>query len=213
MNPGEKIVGQRGRGLFIVIEGIDGTGKSTLSVALQQELMLRGVDCLCTFEPSDGVWGKRLRESFSSSERLLPHQELELFIKDRQDHVKNTLIPAIEAGKVVVCDRYYFSTMAYQGARGMDMEKIRRQNQEFAPVPDVVFLLELPVDQALDRITGGRGEKLNSFEKEEYLRKVAENFNSLKDEYIVRIDASRPQDELLLEAMRHIKPLLGLGKV
>ncbi len=204
-------MGQRGRGLFIVIEGIDGTGKSTLSAALQQELMRLGVDCLCTFEPSDGVWGKRLRESFSSPERLLPHQELELFIKDRQDHVKNTLTPAIEAGKVVVCDRYYFSTMAYQGARGMDMEEIRHMNQ-FAPVPDVVFLLELPVEQAIERITGGRGERLNSFEKEEYLRKVATNFNSLKDEYIVRMDASRPPDELVQQAMRHIEPLLGLDK-
>lgn len=205
-------MGQRGRGLFVVIEGIDGTGKSTLSAALQQELMRRGVDCLCTFEPSDGVWGKRLRESFASPERLRPHEELELFIKDRQDHVMNTLMPAMEAGKVVVCDRYYFSTMAYQGARGMDMEEIRRQNQEFAPEPDVVFLLELPVDQAIGRITGGRGDRLNSFEKEEYLRKVAENFNSLKDGYIVRMDASRPQEELLQQAIRYLEPLLGLGK-
>ena len=204
---GNSMTEMKKRPFFVVIEGIDGTGKSTLARAVQKSLAHAGVDCLCTFEPTDGPWGKKLRESFSGRKRLSLEEELELFLKDRREHVEKEILPALRSGKAVVCDRYYLSTMAYQGARGMDMEKIRRRNEVF-PTPDIAFLLELPVEEAVKRITGSRGEALNNFEKEEYLRKVAENFNSMHEDFIVRLDASYPEDELLEKAMGHIKPLL-----
>ena len=199
---------KRGKGIFVVIEGIDGTGKSTLAAGIQQVLRGRGIDCLCTFEPTEGRWGSMLRKSFSGRKRLSPDEELELFIKDRREHVENEILPAIESGKSVICDRYYFSTMAYQGARGMDMQEIKRLNEEFAPVPDIVFLLALPPDLAVKRITRGRGESLNNFEEEEYLRRVAENFDSMHDDFIIRLNAASSREELLENAMKYIDALL-----
>jgi dTMP kinase len=90
----------------------------------------------------------------------------------------------------------------------MDMQEIKRRNEEFAPVPDIVFLLELEPDLAIKRITRSRGESLNNFEKEEYLRRVAENFDAMHDDFIVRLDAASPREELLENAMKYIDPLL-----
>ncbi len=199
------------KAFFIVVEGIDGTGKSTLAQALQERLKRMGVSCLCTFEPTDGQWGRKLRDSFTGGERLSLDEELELFIKDREEHVETEIVPALEAGRTVICDRYYLSTMAYQGARGMDMAEIRRRNRPF-PVPDIAFLLELPVYAAVERITGNRGEALNNFEKEEYLGRVAENFRAMNDPFIIRLDASVSQEELIDAAMRHIELLFRTAK-
>ena len=94
------------KAFFIVVEGIDGTGKSTLARALQERLKRMGVSCLCTFEPTDGQWGRKLRDSFTGGERLSLDEELELFIKDREEHVETEILPALEAGRTVICDRY-----------------------------------------------------------------------------------------------------------
>ena len=143
------------RGIFIVIEGIDGTGKSTLASGLQNAMSDRGLDVLRTFEPTDGKWGTMLRNSFTGASRLSLEEELDLFHKDRREHIADVIKPALEQGKNVICDRYYLSTMAYQGARGMDMNKIRKINEAFALPPDLVLMLELPVADAIERITGG----------------------------------------------------------
>lgn len=194
--------------LFIVVEGIDGTGKSTLAMNLCKALKERGVDTLCTFEPTDGRWGRMLRASFTGRNRLSLNRELELFLKDRREHLENGVNPALESGRTVVCDRYYFSTMAYQGARGMDMHEIRRRNESFAPIPDLVLLLELSPEEAVRRITGNRGETLNNFEKEDYLKKVAANFDKMHDDCIRRIDAAMSPDEVLKAAIKYLEPML-----
>ncbi len=199
----------RKRGIFVVIEGIDGTGKSTLAAGLLQAMRKRGLDALRTFEPTEGKWGAILRNSFTGARRLTPEEELDLFLRDRREHVSGVIGPAIEQGRSVVCDRYYLSTMAYQGARGMDMNEIRKMNEAFALHPDLVLLLELPVSDAMARITGGRGDTLNNFEEEEYLSKVAANFASIEMPGLVRIDARQPPDQLVATAMEHIEPLVA----
>jgi dTMP kinase len=110
--------------------------------------------------------------------------------------VEEKIVPALAAGKVVILDRYYFSTMAYQGARGFDPAEIRRMNEAFAPVPDLLLILDLDVDTAHDRI-GHRGDSTNEFEKHESLTRCREIFLSLKDEPFVRvIDSNAPLDEV-----------------
>ena len=187
-------------GLFVVVEGIDGTGKSTLVANLYKILRRKGIDVLLTFEPTRGTWGRKLRRSFTAAKRMSPEEELALFIKDRKEHLRDTVIPALEAGRVVICDRYYFSTAAYQGARGLDPEKILEQNISFALVPDICFFLELPPEQAVKRITEGRGEKVNNFEGVDYLKKVARIFSSMQEDCIIRMDAALPQERLSKEA-------------
>jgi len=172
-------------GLFIVIEGIDGTGKSTQTKRLAEWLTSQGREVVLSREPTDGPWGKKLRESASTG-RLAPDEELEYFLNDRRQHVDEVISPALTAGKVVILDRYYFSTMAYQGARGFDPQEIRRKNEAFAPVPDLLLILDLDVDAALQRI-GVRGDTANEFEKRGNLERCREIFLSLSDEEFVTV--------------------------
>lgn len=182
-------------GLFIVIEGIDGTGKSTQARRLGEWFQSHGRDVVLSREPTDGPWGKKLRESASTG-RLSPEDELQYFLNDRRQHVDELIKPALADGKVVILDRYYFSTMAYQGARGFDPLEIRKRNEEFAPVPDLLLILDLDVDTAHTRI-GVRGDTTNEFEKRENLMRCREIFLSLKDESFVRvIDSEGTLDEV-----------------
>lgn len=182
-------------GLFIVLEGIDGTGKSTQVRRLAEWFISLGREVVLSREPTDGPWGRKLRESAATG-RLPADEELQYFLNDRRQHVAETIAPALAAGKVVILDRYYFSTMAYQGARGFDPAEIRRLNEEFAPRPDLLLILDLDVDTAHQRI-GHRGDSTNEFEKRGSLQRCREIFLSLKDEPFVRvIDSSGTFDEV-----------------
>jgi dTMP kinase len=183
------------RGLFLVLEGIDGTGKSTHAKRLASYFSALGREVVLSREPTDGPWGKKLRDSATLG-RLEPEQELEYFLRDRKEHVEQLIKPALAEGKVVILDRYYFSTMAYQGARGFDPQEIRRRNEEFAPQPDLLFLLDIDVDIALERI-GSRGDTANQFEKRDALQRCRDIFLSLKEEPFVRvISAAGALDEI-----------------
>lgn len=173
------------QGKLIVIEGIDGTGKSTQASMLAGALKKRQLEVIQSYEPTNGPWGSRLRESATTG-RLSMEEELELFIRDRRQHVEELIIPTIERGGIIILDRYYFSTMAYQGARGIDPDEIRSTNEAFAPVPDILIILDLPVDLALERI-GVRDGQTNEFEKRESLQFCRDLFLSLKNEPYARV--------------------------
>ncbi|MCX6847005.1 MAG: dTMP kinase [Verrucomicrobia bacterium] len=168
------------QGIFIVIEGIDGTGKSTQSKRLAEWFRSRGREVVLSREPTDGPWGKKLRESATTG-RLSAEEELEFFLNDRRDHVEMRIKPALAEGKVVILDRYYFSTMAYQGARGFDPAEIRLRNEAFAPQPDLLLILDLSIESAHGRI-GARGDTANEFEQRDTLSRCREIFLSLLDE-------------------------------
>lgn len=181
--------------MFIVIEGIDGTGKSTQARKLAEHFTADGREVVLSREPTDGPWGALLRNSAETG-RLSPEEELETFLKDRRQHVEQLIAPALEAGKIVILDRYYFSTMAYQGARGFDPQKIREDNEAFAPVPDFLLILDLDVDIALTRI-GSRGDTANEFEQRANLERCREIFLSVKDEPFARvIDATASAEDV-----------------
>lgn len=138
-------------------------------------------------------WGTELRQSAKEG-RLTLERELELFILDRQDHVKRSIQPALNEGSVVILDRYYWSTAAYQGARGSDIQQIIATNEQFAPQPDLWIWLDVSPEEGLRRIAA-RGDIPNSFEQEQALVKAREIFQSLADvsgERVVRIDANEP---------------------
>ena len=183
------------KGILIVFEGIDGGGKTTQALCLQEVLEDLGIPAVYFREPSNSRWGKLIREKSVEEDSLSPQEELELFVKDREENVRKNLQPALTAKKVVLLDRYYFSTIAYQGAKGIDPCKIRRMNECFAVVPDLVFILDVKPDLGLERIQD-RGQRDLLFEREDYLRKVRALFLSFKDEFVFHIDAMRTPDEV-----------------
>ncbi len=183
-------------GKLIVFEGIDGVGKTSMCKYLLEYIKVRGYPAVYLKEPSEGEYGQKIREMARSGIRMDPLSEYELFMKDRRENVEKNIIPALMEGKLVILDRYYFSTMAYQGAVGLSVDKIRMENEEFAPVPDLLFLLELSVDESLKRITGKRGDVTDAFETREYLLKVQRIFEQLNDPYIVRVPSMSSEKEV-----------------
>ncbi len=167
-------------GILIAFEGIDGTGKTTFTHRLASYFSALGREVIVRFEPTDGPWGRKLRESAATG-RMSAEEELDCLLRDRRAHVEEVILPALREGKVVILDRYYFSTMAYQGTRGIDPLEIRKRNEEFAPVPDHLIILDLDVDAALSRI-GARGDKANHFERRDSLQLCRDFFLSLADE-------------------------------
>lgn len=187
-------------GLFIVIEGIDGTGKSTQVKRLGDWFASQGREVVLSREPTAGPWGQKVRESAATG-RLSPEDELEYFLNDRRQHVEELITPSLAAGKVVILDRYYFSTMAYQGVRGFDPAEIRRKNEAFAPTPDLLLIMDLDVDTALGRI-GSRGDTANEFEKRDNLERCRSIFLSLGNEGFARIiSAAGTPDQVAAELL------------
>lgn len=193
------------KGYLFVLEGIDGTGKTTLAGMLARRLSEEGYAVELTREPSDSVWGRRIRESFLGHVRLDLQEECRLFVLDREAHVAEIIAPALKNGKLVVCDRYYFSTMAYQGARGANVKEIQMQNERIAPIPDRVFYLRLAPEKALKRIQELRGDVPNNFESLEYLRKVAAIFDAMDFPFFRRINADRPLDTILQDLLCEVR--------
>jgi dTMP kinase len=169
------------RGVLVALEGIDGAGKSTQAKHLAAIFRAQGYAVTSLREPTTSPWGRRLREAMATDRRILtPSQELDLFLQDRRYDVAVHLLPALAAHRLVLLDRYYFSNMAYQGALGIDPESIRRLNETFAPVPDLVFILLIPPTEALQRIRQRRGQTADAFEREDYLHRVDAIFRTLQ---------------------------------
>ena len=184
-------------GWLVVVEGIDGAGKSTVLRRLAAHCAERGLGCVASGEPTRGPWGMKLRQSMTEG-RLPLDEELDLFLKDRAEHVATLIRPALAGGKVVLLDRYYLSTAAYQGARGADPAKILEANEKFAPQPDLVLLLDFDPAGGIERIRA-RGDAPNTFEEAEQLRAVRRIFLGLQRPFIRRVDASQPAEEVFAE--------------
>jgi len=194
-------------GLFVVVDGIDGAGKSELVVRLAESFMSAGVKVMTTFEPTKGKYGSELRNSFVGP-RLPLEEEIDLFVKDRRDHIETIVRPALARNELVICDRYWHSTCAYQGARGADVEGLIRRH-EFALEPDVMFLLDLEPNTAVERIKKARGT-FSSFERLKDLMIVREIFLDLAERfpYVQIVDADIDQNVLLHGLLTILDPLV-----
>jgi len=196
-------------GLLIALEGIDGTGKTTQLKMLAEALLSMGYDVVATREPTDGRYGQRIRQVLRDRSSVTSQEELELFLLDRKEHVTTIINPGLAAGKIVLTDRYYLSTVAYQGALGHNPDVILALNEAFAPPPDLAIVLVAPPLKGIERIRILRQERPDSFEKEGYLVQVAAIFNNLPQGYIRRIDALAAKEEVHGEIMVHVEKVLG----
>ncbi|MDF1578131.1 MAG: dTMP kinase [Desulfurivibrionaceae bacterium] len=200
------------RGILIAFEGIDGTGKSTQIALLADYLAAKGYRVAATREPTDGPYGRKIRSLFTKRCHLTAEEELALFMADRREHVRELILPALAEGKVVLTDRYYLSTAAYQGALGHDPARIIVENEKFAPLPDLVILLELTPAESVHRIKNLRGESLNDFEREDGLAAVAAIFAGFAMDNIARIDAAASPVEVHRKIVAKVDEMLAAGK-
>ena len=189
------------RGFLVVLEGIDGCGKTTQAQMLVDQLSRKGYETAFFKEPTEGQWGKLIKEKASRQDGLTPEQEFNLFQKDREENVEINIKPALKEKKVVVLDRYYFSTMAYQSAKGIDIREIKKRNEKMAVPPDLVVILDIDARSGLDRIKGRKKKDL-LFEREDYLREVGKVFKSFSGENIIHLDAGQSKERLFSKIAR-----------
>ncbi len=196
------------RGYLIVFEGIDGTGKSTQCGMLEDYLNGRGVPVLRLYEPTYGPWGRKIRALLEQGRGgTPPEEELSWFIADRKEDVETNILPALRQNRIVLLDRYYFSTAAYQGALGLDPQAIIAENETFAPKPDRVFLFIASPEKCLKRIEESRDGK-SAFEKMEYLKKVQRLFDGFSDPVIHRIDSEPALEDVHANLVRETHALI-----
>jgi dTMP kinase len=208
---------------FMTFEGGDGSGKTTQIAALASYLGDRGRDCLLTREPGGTSLGKMIRQAVVQvgDQEIAPSTELFLYLADRAQHVSEVIEPAIAAGKLVLCDRFTDSTLAYQGyGRGIDLKQLRQFNDiaDRGVRPDLTLLLDCPVEQGLAR-TARRPSKSGQpqedrFEREEieFHRRVRAGFLELARAEPARfriIDASRSEAEVAAAIREVIDRELG----
>jgi dTMP kinase len=215
------------RGLLITLEGIDGSGKSTAAKAMcsgLKELMPERMIVL-TAEPTTGEAGKILRKELSScsedqdeTSTVRRMRELFLFMADHADHLAKTVIPALEAGAIVISDRYADSTAAYQGVtlRGIVPDSVQWIRSIYHPwnvIPDKTLLFVLNPTEALERL-GARSAR-EKFERNDFLKEVDMNFRllaSLEPERFVQIDAEKGEEVVARSALRAVMDLVGGGR-
>lgn len=188
---------------MVAVEGIDGAGKTTVAATLAQWCGERGLLCGLSKEPTSLKWGKKLRESAATG-RLTLDEELDLFHKDREEHAVTSIQPALDEDAIMILDRYYWSTAAYQGARGASIAEVMKFNESNFPIPDLVLLLDLPVESGQNRITV-RGDQPNAFEDVSAQQRCREIFLQLPQLSEARcevVDASRPWREVSKECLK-----------
>jgi len=198
---------RRRRGLLIVLEGIDGSGKTTQARRLLRRLRRRGRKAVFFREPTRGQWGREIKRRAARADSATPEEELALFVKDRRENVTKNLRPALAAGKIIVLDRYYFSTIAYQGAKGLDPGRIRRMNEAFALRPDLVIILDMDAAAGLERIAG-RKTRDELFEREDYLVRVSRIFRSFRGPRFVHVDGRADPRSVGRAIWSAVEPLL-----
>lgn len=202
------------RGLFITFEGIDGSGKTTQIEAFIQRLEEAGIPSQLFREPGGTVIGEKIRRILLDRDHaaMLPITELLLYSASRYQLTVNALIPALEQGQVVICDRFYDSTTAYQGyGRGIDLNFIKQLNKAATAslVPDLTFILDIKLDVQLQRWEGKIRDRLEQ-ETIEFHKRVREGFIQMahaESERIKLIDGDRAVVRISNEIWDHFNLL------
>jgi dTMP kinase len=192
------------KGFFIVIEGLDGSGKTTQSKILANKLS-EDHKVLCTAEPSHGKVGTFIRNDCLYEEKRLPTEvEALLFAADRVEHLQTELTPALSEGKIVICDRYIYSSLAYQGSAGLSLDWIKTINAR-ALEPDFALYIDVPPERVLERLQ----RKKSVMETLETQRKVREIYLKYVEKgELIRIDGDKNKDAVAQELFLKVLSLL-----
>lgn len=196
------------RGKLIVFEGIDGSGKSTQVAMLASSLREKfGIDVVTGFEPTNGVYGAAVRAAAGKNESLGVN-EIPYLLLDRAEHAA-CINKVSEGGKWYLLDRYYLSMMAYQGAGGCDVEAIRSINELIAPIPDIAFLMDISVTEAMRRIKQ-RGIGTTLFETEAFLESCRSIYAGMDMPWLHRVAADRDAESIHADILAKIVSTFNL---
>lgn len=202
---GQEGIGMKEKGLFICIEGLDGCGKTTQAKLLVRGLKKKGYGVLATAEPSRGKIGQFIKKHLlHGGKRSSSIVEALLFAADRVEHVKGEILPALEKGRHVVSDRYVYSSLAYQGATGLDLEWIRRLNKHAAN-PDLALFIDVAPTTVIKRLKAKRSV-MENLKTQQKVREVYTKFVNSGD--LLRIDGSRPEKEVADEILETVLKFL-----
>jgi len=195
------------KGFFICIEGLDKSGKTTQSILLVETLCRMGYDAIYTSEPSGGKIGSFIREYvLNRKERVYVMVEALLFAADRVEHTESVIKPNLEKGKIVISDRYLFSSIAYQGAAGVNIDWIKEINKA-AIKPDLAIYIDVPVDVILHRC-GGRKSVMECRETQEKVREIY--MKLVQNGELILVDGNRSVDEIAKDIENLVFKKLGL---
>ena len=203
----------RRKGLFVVLEGPDKSGKSTQARRLVGALLAKGVRVLHKREPGGTGVAEKVREILlDPSLHVTPTAELFLYEASRAQHTEEVLKPALESGHVIVCERYTMSTDAYQGAgRGLGLKTTAALNRIATGglTPDMTFVLDIPETEFSKRDQSRKLDRLE-LETEKFKRLVRKAYHSLslKTKGAIRLDGTRPEDELHREILARVEKRL-----
>jgi len=206
------------KGLFITFEGIEGSGKSTQVKLLVKALQKRNLPYLTTREPGGTEIAEAIRSILLNPlyANMTPETELLLYCASRAQHTAELIIPALENGSIVICDRYFDSTYAYQGAaRELDENLIDTLTRfaTYGRIPDLTFLIDLPVQVGLSRIQSRQLDRLEK-EKTAFHERVREQFlfiaNKCPSRYVV-LNGELTPEEIHRQLLASLQPLLGEG--
>jgi dTMP kinase len=200
------------RGQLIVFEGLDGSGKSTQLPLLAERLAASGREVVRTREPYDCEPGRQIRALAQRHVPVAPEEELALFLAQRRLHVREVVAPALARGGLVLSDRYFLSTVAYQGARGLDPERLLAANEAEFPLPDLALLLVLAPAAGLARVAARGAPAEPAFEQVEFLERVRGIFDAHDRPYLVRIDAAGTARAVAARVAEAVRRRLGLGR-
>ena len=189
----------KGKGFFICVEGLDGCGKTTQTKLLVRKLRKMGWDAVYTAEPSRGKIGQFIKKyCLHGEKRTFPIVEALLFVADRFEHVEREVIPALNEGKIVVSDRYVYSSLAYQGATGLDLKWIEMIN-EHAIRPDLAIFVDVEPEAVIKRLK----PKKSVMENLETQRKVREVYVKFVEKgKLVRIDGNKSTKEVADDVLK-----------
>jgi len=198
-------------GKFIVFEGLDGSGQSTQTSLLRDFLIEKGEQVLITKEPTkDSEAGKKIRQILDEKTKEDPAELQKLFAKDREEHLEKVIIPALQEGKIVISDRYFYSSLAFGSSDGVDLEWLTKLNDGFL-LPDIAFILKVSPKICVERIDK-RGTAKTLFEKEAKLAKVWEGYEKLAEIFknIIIINGEKPIQEVFEDIKRKCQLLIKI---
>jgi len=181
------------KGVFICIEGLDGSGKSTQAKLLTKKLCKEGYDAVFTAEPSQGKIGKFLRKRLFDQERMSTTVEALLFAADRIDHVQSTVDSALKEGKIVISDRYVYSSLAYQGSEGLNLDWIESINVN-ARKPDLSLFIDVPPEVVLERLKRKKSV-MENLQTQQCVRKIYQKYVAQGE--LKCVDGAKRKNEVL----------------